>query len=72
MDPDQLVATDYFLSRLVALRDREGRDVALGIVCAIDEEQRILSILAPLDDHTPVGAIVFGTIRLTPDGVQLG
>lgn len=72
VDPDHLVATDYFLGRLVALRDREGRDAALGIVQGIDEEQKTLSILSPLDAHTHVGTVVFGAIRLSPDGVQLG
>lgn len=71
-DPDQLVATEYFLNRLVALRDREGRDMALGIVQDVDREQKTLSILSPLEAPIHVGAIVFGSIRITPDGVQLG
>ena len=72
VNPAQLVGTDYFLSRLVALRSQKGRDMALGIVLDIDEEKRTLSILSPLEAHIQVGTIVFGDLRLTPERVQLG
>jgi len=71
VSPDQIVDTDYFLHRLVSLRDEFGKDVALGIIRGIDEEHEEFSILSPMAVAVKVSSVVFGGLRITPKGRPL-
>ena len=71
VSPDQLVDPDYFLHRLVSLRDECGKDVALGIIQGIDEAHEALSILSPMPTGVEMGSVVFGGLRITSEGAPL-
>lgn len=58
-------------NQLISLRDREGRDLALGIVEEIDLEKGKMSVYTPLEDTEEIGGMVSGRLRITLDGRQM-
>jgi len=56
---------------LISLRDREDRDLALGIIEEVDEKEGKLSVFTPLNTDKHVGGIVLGGLRITREGRQL-
>jgi len=71
---------DYFKMRLesslldnclVSLRDREGRDLALGIIEEVDEKEKKLIIFTPLNTDREIGGVIRGELRITREGKQL-
>lgn len=62
---------EYLSHRLVCLKNREGRNLALGIVDEIDEEKRKMSVWTPLDRDEEVADIIPGKIRITLEGKEI-
>lgn len=58
-------------NQLISLRDREGRDLALGIVEEIDLEEGKMSVYTPLEDTEEIGGMVLGSLRISPEGRQI-
>ena len=56
---------------LVSLRDREGRDLALGIIEEVDEKEKKLIIFTPLNTDREIGGVIRGELRITREGKQL-
>jgi len=58
-------------NRLVSLRSEEGRDLALGIIETIDEEEETLFIYTPLAPSRQIAGVVLGGLRLSLEGKEL-
>ncbi len=58
-------------SQLISLRNREGRDIALGIVEEINPEKGKMSVYTPLKETEEIGGIVLGSLRINPEGKQI-
>mgnify|MGYP001079358165 CR=1 FL=1 len=58
-------------SFLVSLRSKEGKDLALGIVEKVQEEEKKISIFTPLKKEEDIGCIIFGNIRINLEGEEL-
>lgn len=58
-------------SFLVSLRSKGGKDLALGIVEKIRENEKEISIFTPLKEEEDIGCIIFGNIRINLDGEEL-
>jgi polynucleotide 5'-hydroxyl-kinase GRC3/NOL9 len=56
---------------LISLRDKEGRDLALGIIEEVDEKEGKIVVFTPLNMDKEVGGIVLGGLRITREGRQL-
>jgi polynucleotide 5'-hydroxyl-kinase GRC3/NOL9 len=61
-----------FSNVLVGLSDSNGIIVGLGIIEAIDFKQRHMSIITPAKSIAPVRVVRFGSMRIRPDGTELG
>lgn len=61
-----------FTNVLVGLADGNGNIIDLGIIEAIDFKQRHISVVTPAKTITPVRIVQFGSIRVRPDGTELG
>ncbi|UCH33829.1 MAG: hypothetical protein JSV65_14860, partial [Armatimonadota bacterium] len=57
---------------LVGLMDGSGRALGVGILTRVDFKQRRLTIDAPIDDLGQVRALRLGSMRVSPDGTELG
>jgi len=57
---------------LLGLIDGSGHTLALGILCAIDFKQRRFVICTPLASMERVRALRLGSMRVSPDGAELG
>jgi polynucleotide 5'-hydroxyl-kinase GRC3/NOL9 len=58
-------------SQLISLRNREGRDLALGIVEEINFEKGEIIVYAPLKETEEIGGIVLGSLRINLEGKQI-
>lgn len=58
-------------NQLISLRNREGRDLALGIVEGTDPEKGKMSVYTPLEDTEEIGGMVLGRLRISLDGRQI-
>ena len=58
-------------NQLLSLRDREGRDLALGIVEEINLEKGKMSVYTPLKETEEIGGVVLGKLRVNPEGKQI-
>ncbi len=58
-------------SFLVSLRSKEGKDLALGIVEKVRENEKEIFILTPLKETENIGCIIFGDLRINLDGEEL-
>ena len=68
---DEKMPSEYLSFRLVSLRDKFNRDIALGIVKQVDKIGGTVTIYSPVSLPEKVGAVVLGKIRLSPEGKQL-
>jgi len=62
---------DYLYQRLVCLKNREGRNLALGIIDEIDEEKGEIYVYTPIDKTEEVTNIIPGKIRITREGKEI-
>ncbi len=62
---------DYLYHRLVCLKNKEGKNLALGIIDEIDEEKRKISVYTPLDKAEEIISIIPGKIRITLEGKEI-
>jgi polynucleotide 5'-kinase involved in rRNA processing len=61
-----------FNNLLVGLADANARTIDLGIIEAVDFGQRHMYVTTPARTVSPVKIIQFGSMRLRPDGTELG
>lgn len=48
-------------NRVVSFRDKDNRDIALGIIRGIQLKDNLLSVLTPLGSEKKISAIVIGS-----------
>ena len=58
-------------NQLISLRDREGRDLALGIVEEINLEKGKMSVYTPLKETEEIGGMILGKLRINLEGKQI-
>jgi len=58
-------------SQLISLRDKEGRDLALGMVEEINFEKGKMSVRTPLKETEKIGGMVLGKLRINLQGKQI-
>ncbi|MEA3485468.1 MAG: Clp1/GlmU family protein [Candidatus Aerophobetes bacterium] len=56
---------------LISLRDRESRDLALGIIDEVDEKEGKIGVFTPLNTPKEIGGVVLGGLKITREGRQL-
>lgn len=66
-----IVSDLYLHNRLICLKDREGKSLALGIVEGVDGRMRSISVYTPLDKEREIGAILWGKIRINLEGKEV-
>lgn len=57
---------------LVGLKSAKGQTLAMGILVSIDFKRRNLFYLTPLRSLNAPALVHFGTLRVQPDGIELG
>lgn len=57
---------------LVGLIDREGEDMAMGIIKQVDFKQQLVTLISPRIEPERLAGLRLGTMRLRPDGTELG
>ncbi len=57
--------------QLISLRDREGRDLGLGIVEEINPGNGKMSVYTPLEETEEIGGMVLGKLRVNLKGKQI-
>lgn len=57
---------------LVGLEDEEGDLLGVGIIISMKWREACAEILTPVKDPGSVARLVFGELRVAPDGVELG
>lgn len=67
-----IVCGTDFTNLLIGLADSNGSTIDLGIIEAIDFKQRHVAVITPAKTVTPVGIVMFGSMRVKPDGTELG
>ena len=67
-----LVCGTDFTNILVGLADANANVLGLGIIEAIDFGQRHIAVLTPAKTTAPTRIVQFGSMRLSPDGIELG
>ncbi|MCX8053115.1 MAG: Clp1/GlmU family protein [Armatimonadetes bacterium] len=63
---------ETFTNLLVGLADETGRTLDVGLLQAIDFDQRFMFVLSPIKTISPVRVVQFGSIRVSPEGKELG
>jgi len=58
-------------NQLISLRDREGRDLGLGIVEEINPGKGKMSVYTPLEETEEIGGVVLGGLRINLEGKQI-
>ncbi|GAF67291.1 unnamed protein product, partial [marine sediment metagenome] len=61
----------YPPNQLISLRDKEGRDLALGMVEEINPEKGKMSLYTPFNETEKIGGMVLGKLRITLQGKQI-
>jgi polynucleotide 5'-hydroxyl-kinase GRC3/NOL9 len=67
-----IVCGTDFSNVLVGLADGNVNTIDLGIIEAIDFKQRHMAVITPAATITPVKIVQFGSMRVSPEGVELG
>jgi len=68
LSPERLAESgDRQKGRIVSLRDRKGKDRALGAVYEVDP-RGVLTVWTPLGDDVEIGGVLFGEVWL-PEGI---
>ena len=65
--------TQPLINHLVSLRDKQGKDIALGIIEKLNSKKGRIYIYTPLKEEQIRGIIhiILGKIKITPEGKQL-
>lgn len=66
-----IVSEGYLHHRLICLRDREGKNLALGIVDEVDGRMRSISVHTPLDKEKKIGGTLWGKLRIDLEGKEV-
>jgi polynucleotide 5'-hydroxyl-kinase GRC3/NOL9 len=66
-----IVSEDYLHNRLICLRNREGKNLALGIVDGVDGRMRSISVYTPLDKEKKIGTVLWGKLRISLEGKEV-
>jgi polynucleotide 5'-hydroxyl-kinase GRC3/NOL9 len=67
-----IIAGEALNNLLVGLADSRGNTINVGLIQAIDFQQRLMFVLSPIKTITPVKIVQFGSIHLTKEGRELG
>ncbi len=59
------------INRLVSLRNATGEDIALGTITRLSLDRHTLTLRTPLAPNRVVACVVFGSVRLTPEGREI-
>ncbi|MCD6256634.1 ATP/GTP-binding protein [Candidatus Aerophobetes bacterium] len=65
------LSPDYLNMRLISLRDKNNQDIALGIIKELNERKDRVVVYSPVSNPERVGAVVFGRLKLTLEGVEM-
>ncbi len=57
---------------IVGLADANNELVGLGIVDEIDYAREKIAVITPVDDASKVASVQFGSMRITPEGKEIG
>ncbi len=63
---------EAFNNLLVGLADGQGNTMDVGLVEAVDFQQRIMYVVSPIKTVTPVRVVKLGSIRVTKEGQEIG
>ena len=66
-----IVSEGYLHHRLICLRDREGGNLALGIIDEVDGKMRSISVYTPLDKEKKIGGVLWGKLRINLEGKEV-
>jgi len=66
-----IVSEEYLHNRLICLRNREGRNLALGIVDEVDGRMRSISVYTPLNKEKEIRGILWGKLRIDLEGKEV-
>ncbi len=58
-------------NQLISLRNRQGRDLALGMVEEINPAKGKMSVHTPLKETEEIGSVVLGDLRINLEGKQI-
>lgn len=61
-----------FTNVLVGLADANGNTIDLGIIEAVDFQQKHVAVITPAKTISPVRIVQIGSMRVRPDGTELG
>ena len=67
-----LVPAQKFEGVLTGLADSVGAVIDVGIVKSIDFVQRTITLLSPIRSVSPVRRVIFGSLRVSEDGAEIG
>ncbi len=67
-----IIAGEALNNLLVGLADSRGNTINVGLIQAIDFQQRLMFVLSPIKTITPVRVVQFGSIYLTKEGREIG
>jgi len=68
----QIIAGEALNNLFVGLADARGNTINVGLIQAIDIQQRIMFVISPIKTVTPVCVVQFGSMRVTKEGRELG
>lgn len=66
-----IVSEGYLHHRLICLRDREGGNLALGIIDEVNGKMRSISVYTPLDKEKKIGGVLWGKLRINLEGKEV-
>ncbi len=67
-----VVPASRYLNLLIGLMDEKHNLIGCGIIQRIDFTAKIISFISPIRTPISIKAIRFGTLKLRPDGVEMG
>jgi len=67
-----IVPAAAFQHVLLGLSDATGLCIDIGLLHAVDFKQRYMFILSRIPTISPVRIVQFGSMRVSPDGIELG
>lgn len=67
-----ITAGEALNNLLVGLADADGSTMNVGLIQAIDFQQRVMFVLSPMKTVTPVRVVQFGSLHLTREGREMG
>jgi len=68
VQPGRSLSSESFINRLVALRNRKGIDVALGLITGWQQEGHVMAVKAPPHDIKQICCLVIGDITIDITG----